>query len=88
MELINIMENRINKVMVFAPHMDDEVIGCGGSILKHIGAGREVVVVFFTDGSNLISDKKIADMLKKNRKQEAEAVMSFLGITAYYLDIS
>lgn len=40
------MENRINKVMVFAPHMDDEVIGCGGSILKHIGAGREVVVVF------------------------------------------
>ena len=87
MELINIMENRINKVMVFAPHMDDEVIGCGGSILKHIGAGREVVVVFFTDGSNLISDKKIADMLKKNRKQEAEAVMSFLGITAYYLDI-
>lgn len=43
MELINIMENRINKVMVFAPHMDDEVIGCGGSILKHIGAGREVL---------------------------------------------
>lgn len=46
------MENRINKVMVFAPHMDDEVIGCGGSILKHIGAGRPASY------SQALNDKK------------------------------
>ena len=34
-------------ILVLAPHMDDEVIGCGGSILKHIYAGNDVSVLFF-----------------------------------------
>lgn len=81
------MKREVHNVLVLAPHMDDEIIGCGGSIIKHIHAGRTVAVLFFTDGSNLIIDKKLAETLKENRKKETEKVMSFLGATPYYLDI-
>lgn len=38
-------------VVVLAPHMDDEAIGCGGAIALHRRAGAEVHIVFTTDGA-------------------------------------
>jgi LmbE family N-acetylglucosaminyl deacetylase len=43
------------KIVVFAPHPDDEVYGCGGSILKWMEEGHEVHVVYVTDNRALIS---------------------------------
>src|SRR5207248_577693 len=37
--------------IVFAPHQDDEVLGCGGTIVRKLRAGADVTVVFLTDGS-------------------------------------
>lgn len=37
-------------VLVLAPHMDDETIGCGGSMLRHAEAGSRVTVCYTTDG--------------------------------------
>ena len=34
------------KVLVIAPHMDDEVLGCGGTISKHIESGDTLFVCF------------------------------------------
>jgi len=39
------------RVLVIAPHMDDEVIGPGGTVLRHVAAGSEVGVVFASDGA-------------------------------------
>lgn len=36
------------KVLVIAPHPDDEVLGCGGTIKKHIQAGDEVYLCVVT----------------------------------------
>lgn len=37
------------KIVVFAPHPDDEIFGCGGSILKWMDEGNDVHIVYVTD---------------------------------------
>lgn len=39
------------RVLVIAPHPDDEVIGCGGAVCHHIRAGNPVHIVIVTDES-------------------------------------
>lgn len=39
------------RVLVLAPHPDDEVFGCGGAIMRHLAAGDPVRVIVVTDGA-------------------------------------
>ncbi|MDA8079486.1 MAG: PIG-L family deacetylase [Nitrospiraceae bacterium] len=55
------------RVLVLAPHIDDEVIGCGGSLRKHVLAGDEVSVLYFADCA-------------AERRKEAEEAAGILGI--------
>ena len=38
------------RLLVFAPHPDDEIIGCGGVLLNAVKIGCEIQVVYVTDG--------------------------------------
>ena len=40
----------MKKVLVFAAHPDDEIIGCGGTLLKYKEKGYKLSIVFYTDG--------------------------------------
>lgn len=40
--------------MVFAPHPDDEIFGCGGSILKWLEEGHEIHIIYVTDNRALV----------------------------------
>ncbi len=42
---------RGERLLVLAPHPDDEVIGCGGLVAQHLRERREVRVVVATDGA-------------------------------------
>jgi len=70
------------KVLVFAPHPDDETIGCGGSLCLHIKAGDPVKVVFLTNGAKGDSSGEIAkEAYVELRKDEAKKACAFLGVT-------
>jgi LmbE family N-acetylglucosaminyl deacetylase len=58
--------------MVFAPHPDDEVLGCGGTILHMRRLGAEVDVVFLTDGGQ--SHYRLPDARELIRRRQAEAL--------------
>ena len=36
------------RVMVFAPHPDDDLLGCGGTLIEHVKKGATVTVVYMT----------------------------------------
>lgn len=65
--------------VVFAPHPDDETLGCGGTIIRKLAKGAKVEVVFFTDGSRS-HDLLPADELARLRRAEALNACRMLGI--------
>lgn len=57
------------KIVIFAPHPDDEVYGCGGSILKWMDEGHELHIIYVTDNRVLISwGKEHGQLLEKYAK--------------------
>lgn len=67
------------KVIIVAPHPDDETLGCGGTLLKHITAGDEVHWLIITDVAEqygFTTDRVAA------RTQEIERIASFYGFAA------
>ena len=70
------------KVLVFAAHPDDEVLGMGGTIALHAGAwADEVRIVCVTDGS---STQYPGDTATRERKgEEARAAAADLGVADY-----
>ena len=63
-------------VLVLAPHLDDEVLGCGGTICRHVAAGDAVFVVVATRGMpDLYSDEAIEAV-----REEARAAHAKLGV--------
>lgn len=62
---------RGERLLVLAPHPDDEVIGCGGLVALHLRDGRPVHVVVATDGAQAGDGAQ--------REAESRAALSLLG---------
>ncbi|PSN13588.1 LmbE-like protein, partial [filamentous cyanobacterium CCP5] len=67
--------------IVFAPHPDDETLGCGGTILQKKAASASVKIVLMTDGSRSHGLMAPAQ-LKALRAQEVLAAAERLGVPA------
>lgn len=70
-------------VLVFSPHPDDDLIGCGGSIIKHVQAGHHVSIIYMTSG-NAGSRKYSKSELGTIREAEATEACKLLGVTDLY----
>lgn len=70
------------KVIVFAPHQDDEVLACGGTIIKRIRDGHQVFIVFMTDGRFGCGNEEYAkaEEVKSIRNHEAVQAAEAMGV--------
>jgi LmbE family N-acetylglucosaminyl deacetylase len=81
-----------SRVLVLAPHMDDETLGCGGSLHRHVLAGETVTVAYLTDGRKgdpalnarpLPTDERerLEEGVVAGRREEARKSAAILGVT-------
>lgn len=76
------------QVLVVAPHPDDDIIGCGGSIVKHLKRQNEVFVIYVTNGDAECSEFPKKEFREK-RKEETSEAASRLGLkqeNLYFMD--
>ena len=71
---------RRERVLVVAPHMDDEVIACGGTLLLHRVLHSEVRIVFVSDSSGAVDDPTLALRLKGIRRTEMLKAKDLLAV--------
>lgn len=76
-EAVNMLAS--GTALVLAPHPDDEVLGCGGAIMKHVAAGERVNVIIITDGAAAgDSQQPVTDYVQR-RQQESRRAAEILG---------
>lgn len=67
-----------NKVLVVAAHADDEVLGCGATIARHVDEGYEVGVILMTNG---VGARKNADISEISTREGArDSALKTLGV--------
>lgn len=71
----------MNTIIVVAPHPDDETLGCGGTLLKHIAAGDSVHWVIFT---SIGSEQGFSEDRIRSRENEIERVASAYGFAGVH----
>ncbi|MDD5692847.1 MAG: PIG-L family deacetylase [Candidatus Omnitrophica bacterium] len=80
------------RVLILAPHPDDEAIACAGVIQHALKAGAKVRIVYLTNGDHnevsfIVYEKRITMRqgefvhMGKVRQQEAVKAMKFLGLS-------
>jgi len=66
------------RLMVFAPHPDDELISCGGTILKYESLGSEVSIIIATPGLGGYAKNEEKKNIEHTREKELKQVSEIL----------
>lgn len=70
-------------VLIIAPHQDDEVLGCGGTIVNRVARGDNVFVCVVTKGREPLFNEEYVEKVLQEGKRADE----FLGVKeVIYLD--
>lgn len=70
-----------SRVLVLAPHPDDETIGCGGTLALLAARGARVAVLVATDGEASIGAPFPREEVAQRRRREAAVACVALGLT-------
>lgn len=69
------------RVLVIAPHPDDECTGCGGVIALHLHAHDQVTVIHITDGRTSRAHGLGPETMARLRLQEGRAAAHAFGVS-------
>lgn len=71
-----------DRLVVVAPHPDDDVLGCGGAIAAAAATGMDLRVIYVTDGSasHVGSRAYPSERLRDLREGEAREALGILGV--------
>jgi len=69
------------RVCIFAPHPDDEILGCGGLLQALVAQGNQVLIVSVTQGEKSHPNSPLypTDKLAKIRALESQLALETLG---------
>ena len=79
-----------NKVVVIAAHPDDEILGCGGAIAKHIQEGDTVSVLIMGEGitsRDKHRDRNVRESEFSDLSKAAHEANKILGTTSLTLGV-
>jgi LmbE family N-acetylglucosaminyl deacetylase len=71
----------MSRVLAVCPHPDDESIGCGGTLRRHVVEGDAVHVIFLTSGE-AGGHGRPPDETARLREEEADRATRILGVAA------
>lgn len=75
----DMFKNKNKRILFIAPHVDDETIGAGGTLLKH-GKNEDLITcVYMADGSGATTDLSKEELIEE-RKKEAYKVKDIVGM--------
>lgn len=70
------------RIVIIAPHPDDEILGCGAQIKKHVESGDQVYVLVMTKGTpKFYSAERI-----ENVRNEAREAHRLLGVEETFFE--
>lgn len=67
----------MKKVLIIAPHMDDEVLGCGGTICRHLKSGDKVCVIFIAHRVYNHSFDERRNTIERKHALKAKSVLGY-----------
>jgi len=70
------------KILVIAAHADDEVLGCGGTIARHVAEGDLVHVIYMADGVSSRKNEQSAELIRRNKARDAS--LNILGVSKWH----
>jgi LmbE family N-acetylglucosaminyl deacetylase len=70
-------------ILVIVAHADDEVLGCGGTIARHVAEGDAVYIIFMADGVGSRGNAQSAELQRRNEARDA--ALKILGVTEWHV---
>jgi len=78
-----------NKILIIVAHPDDETLGCGGAIARHVRNNDKVFCISFTNGvSARFVDNENENEIKKRKASalKAQKILGFKWLEEYCVD--
>lgn len=73
-------------IIVVAPHPDDETLGVGGTMWRHMEKGDRITLIVVTDGSASRANGLSVQEMKLKRKRELDELCRMLPIECVFLE--